>query len=561
MKHWLLPLIITILALGKLGAESWTVLIYMAADNNLATNAIADINSMEMATQAENLNIIVQVDLPEGAKRYRIAQDASPQITSPVISNMGSIDSGDYQTLNSFIKWGFQAYPAERKMLVIWSHANSWYKENIPKWLCPDDGSENLISVFNGEFAKAFTNAPHLDILLLDACSMQGIEVLTEIYPFTDYVIASADLVYANGFPYEQIIPLFAADMDTILTQIPNLYVESYLPGGEINTGWQYWTTTCSAIKTAGIPAFNAAFKSFATTFRSSAADLLTIRQQCFSMNDGLADVDMKEFLYRVSDAGLGGVSASAIGLRGMWDEMVISAAHTSPEMFANIGTGALWFPDFRLNFEWGWKRYAQLQFAKTKWLSLINNALGDDIAPQPPLLISKTVKNKYLQLNIQAAADPDSLYYELKLSEGSNTRTMFFYPAMDLASISFSAPVTAFGSYQLLAIDQNGNRSVPMSGDYSFSSVSVNPNPMRGKHLAIVNWLAGEDVSGSIKLEIYNLKGQKLMTKDLGLVNFGAGSYPLFADAGFKNFPAGRYFLKLKMGTKCLAQKFTILY
>ncbi|MDD2228968.1 MAG: clostripain-related cysteine peptidase [Candidatus Cloacimonetes bacterium] len=561
MKHWLLLLTIISLALGKLSAESWTVLVYMAADNNLATNAVIDINSMEIATQPEGLNIIVQADFPEGAKRYRIMQDTSSLVTSPIISNMGSIDSGDYHTLNSFINWGFQAYPADRKMLVIWSHGNSWYKNSDSKSICDDDTSQNRINVYNGELAQAFANTPHLDILLLDACSMQGIEVLTEIYTFTDYVIASADLVPANGFPYETIIPLFETDINTILAQIPNLFVESYLPWGDINTGGQYWTTTCSSIRTADILAFNAAFKSFATTYRSSGADLLDIRQLCFSMNDGMADVDMKEFLYRVSDAGLGGVSAAAMGLKSMWDEMVISEAFTTPVSQTNIGTGALWFPDFRLNFTWGWERYAQLQFAATKWLSLINNALGDVEAPPSPSLIAKTLDNMYLQLRIQPISDPDSLYYELKLTEGSHTRTMNYYPAMDGASFNISAPVTEFGSYQLVAIDQNENRSVPISGSYSFSSVSISPNPMRGKHLASVHWLAGEDESGNLSLEIYNLRGQKVLSRDLGLVNFGEGSYPLFADAEFKSFPAGRYFLKLSMGTKHYVQKFTILY
>ncbi|MBP7310229.1 MAG: hypothetical protein KA984_02955, partial [Candidatus Cloacimonetes bacterium] len=60
-----------------LGAESWTVLVYMAADNNLAQMGALDINSMESVIQPSGLNIIVQADFPEGAKRYKIQPDNS----------------------------------------------------------------------------------------------------------------------------------------------------------------------------------------------------------------------------------------------------------------------------------------------------------------------------------------------------------------------------------------------------------------------------------------------------------------------------------------------------
>jgi len=111
-------LIIFLLTIGIfLSAESWTVLLYMAADNNLAEMGRLDINSLESVAQPANLNLIVQADFPEGAKRYKIQQDNSEQITSPVLANLGTINSGDPNTLNSFIKWGFNRYPAQSKTL------------------------------------------------------------------------------------------------------------------------------------------------------------------------------------------------------------------------------------------------------------------------------------------------------------------------------------------------------------------------------------------------------------------------------------------------------------
>ncbi|MDD4310442.1 MAG: clostripain-related cysteine peptidase, partial [Candidatus Cloacimonetes bacterium] len=218
-----------LLAFSSLSAESWTVLVYMAADNNLAQQGRLDLNSMESVAQPAGLNLIVQADFPEGAYRYRITQDNSTAITSPVLSNLGTIDSGNPYTLNNFLRWGYESFPSDRTMLVIWSHGDSWYK-NEGKWICPDDSAENLISISEGDLAKAFVSIPKLDVLLFDACSMQGIEVLGEVHSYANYLIGSADLVPVNGFPYETIIPLFEGTIDSILQQIPLLYVESYYP-------------------------------------------------------------------------------------------------------------------------------------------------------------------------------------------------------------------------------------------------------------------------------------------------------------------------------------------
>jgi hypothetical protein len=546
------------MALGKLSADSWTVLVYMAADNNLATNGKLDINSMESVPQPENLNLIVQADFPEGAKRYRIKQDNSAEISSPVLQHMGSIDSGSYHTLQDFINWGFAAYPSDKKMLVIWSHSNSWYKSDDSKWICPDDGSQNLISVYNGDLARAFQGTPHLDVLMFDACSMQGIEVLTEVHQFADYVIGSADLVPVNGFPYETIIPLFSGNLDSIITQIPELYVESYLPLGELNPGPYYWTITCSSIATALIPQFNTVFSEFNSSYYDAASSVMNIRQQCFSMNDGMADVDMRQFLGKLSDAGLPGVSNLAVNLSQMWDTMVINSAATSPMMVDDIGTAALWFPDFRLNFTWGWNRYSNLSFAETGWGSFVNNALGDNVAPLVPVILSKHVDNRVLYLKVQAPPDPDALRYELRIMQNGNQSIVTYQTAEK--EFMIQAPVYAFGSYRLQAFDPKGNASEVVEGSYSFSEVNVSPNPIRIKQLAMLNWLAGEDVSGELKLEIFNVKGQRLIVKHLGQISFGQGFYPLFSEPEFSSLPAGIYILRTSMGARNFNRKFTIL-
>lgn len=558
MKYFLIIFLLTIGIF--LSAESWTVLLYMAADNNLAEMGRLDINSLESVAQPANLNLIVQADFPEGAKRYKIQQDNSEQITSPVLANLGTINSGDPNTLNSFIKWGFNRYPAQRKMLIIWSHGDSWYKDNSGKWICPDDNAQDLISVSGGELVLALSGIPHLDILLFDACSMQCIEVINEIHSFADYIIGSEDLVPQYGFPYEDIIPLFNGDFDELLAQIPELYVSSYLPGQGINPGGALWSVTCSVVKTELVPQFVQQIKNFAISQRFLAPKYFTVRNSCYSMNTGLADIDIRDFLEKAQTVWTSGTQ----NLLSLWTSIVISSCFTNPEETGNIGTAAIWFPDSRFNFENGWRQYHKLNFSRSRWLSFVNSAIGNDtFPPETPILISQNLIYNTLQISLQANPDPDSLYYEITNAGGEHFQ--YFYTSPDNAVFTIMLQISQAGTYQIRAIDQSGNKSQPLIGNYTYSnpqaSIIINPNPVSGTSLAVLRWWASEELAGKIQLEIYNLKGQKVINRYLGEVITGEGNFLLSAEPKFRALPSGVYILRLHLGNRKFTKKLTILY
>lgn len=554
-------LIIFLLTIGFfLSAESWTVLLYMAADNNLAEMGRLDINSLESVAQPADLNLIVQADFPEGAKRYKIQQDNSEQITSPVLANLGTINSGDPNTLNSFIKWGFNRYPAQRKMLIIWSHGDSWYKDNSGKWICPDDNAQDLISVSGGELVLALSGIPHLDILLFDACSMQSIEVINEIHSFADYIIGSEDLVPQYGFPYEDIIPLFDGDFDELLAQIPELYVSSYLPGQGVNPGGALWSVTCSVVKTELVPQFVQQIKNFAISQRFLAPKYFTVRNSCYSMNTGLADIDIRDFLEKAQTIWTSGTQ----NLLSLWTSIVISSCFTNPEEVGNIGTAAIWFPDSRFNFENGWRQYHKLNFSRSRWLSFVNSAIGNDtFPPETPILISQNLIYNTLQISLQANPDPDSLYYEITIDEGQHFQ--YFYTHPDNAVFTIMLQISQNGTYQIRAVDQSGNKSQPLIGNYTYSnpqaSIIINPNPISETSLAVLRWWASEELAGKIQLEIYNLKGQKVINRYLGEVIAGEGNFLLSAEPKFRTLPSGVYILRLHLGNRKFTKKLTILY
>jgi hypothetical protein len=552
-----IPLTILIFVAGFLYAEDWTVLVYMAADNDLASFARQNLEQMEEPEQPQGLKLVVQVDLPEvGAKRYLIQQNPEPGISSPEIQTLGSIDSGDPDSLKDFILWGFDRYPAARKMLIIWSHANSWYKS--PKYIAPDQETGNMIGVANKELSQALMGTPHLDILLFDACSMQSIEIMYELKDKADIIVGSADLVPVNGFPYIEMIPLFEGDPEILASQIPQLFTDSYLPGTANNPSMGYLITTCSAVKTSTLSDFYDAFTEFSRVLRPQAAHLALLREQLFEMNSGYADVDLRQFLQRLKQEQIIDTSQ----LLGMLDDMILASSYTLPWIESDLSSIALWYPDVRINLNNAWRIYMKLDFAKTGWLSLVNLALGaDNTPPQAVELLSQDIRFGRVYLRLKAPLDVDSLYYRLQ----SDHAGFELYPAAYATEFELDFGIDKDGSYQIFAIDRAGNESEALSGTYLYqvpqAAILIRPNPVRDPRTAYLEWYHEAAKDQALTLTLYNLRGQCVLRQSIDVPNQTPGMLKLDQVSGFASLQRGIYFLELRSAELKLRRKLTILY
>jgi len=542
---------------GFLYAEDWTVLVYMAADNDLELFARQNLEQMEESVQPQGLKLVVQVDLPEvGAKRYLIQHNPESGISSPEIQTLGSIDSGDPDSLKNFVLWGFDRYPASRKMLIIWSHADSWYKGT--KYISVDQETGNVIGVANKELSQALTGTPHLDILLFDACSMQSIEIMYELKDKADIIVGSADLVPVNGFPYREMIPLFDGDPDILASQIPQLYTDSYLPGTANNPSMGYLITTCSAVKTSALTDFYAAFREFSRALRLKAAHLAPLREQLFEMNSGYADVDIWQFLLRLKQEQIIDTS----DLLGRLDDMILASSYTLPWIESDLSSIALWYPDVRINLDNAWQTYMKLDFAQTGWLSLVNLALGgDDTPPQALELLSQDIRFGRVYLRLKAPLDVDSLYYRLQSDDTSFER----YPSAYATEFDLDFGIDQDGSYRIYAIDRAGNESEALSGSYLYqapqATILIRPNPIRDHRTAYLEWYYDATEEHDLTLTLYNLRGQRILRHSFTSPNQSPGILKLDQVSGFVSLPRGIYFLKLESAELKMRRKLTILH
>lgn len=384
MKYFLILLVIAILLSGcsETQEAEWTILIYMAADNGLNNAALSDINEMENSVFSDNINIIVQIDNNQynqypGAVRYHVYPDSSDEITSKIISLMGEIDSGDYNTLTSFANWGFNKYPSEKKALVIWSHGNGWY--DYYNRFCPDHESGSSIDIPDGDLRNALERMnSKLDILILDACFMQTIEVLTEAYQYAYYIISSEDVVPTDGFPYDIVFTAWEdyLSSEILASELVGFYLNSYLPGGSQNSSIYYIPVTCSAVKTSRFPTLLNDLSNFAVNWITFAnSDYFTqARNNCLEFNDLDSDIDIKEFFYELTQQDIPEEldELSCNILENIED--VFIAQEFIDYMSESIGTAILWYPENQDIYNNLLNEYQLLEFSNTGWQIFLEN-------------------------------------------------------------------------------------------------------------------------------------------------------------------------------------------
>lgn len=182
---------------------SRTLIVYMAADNDLSADALADIEEMKQGFSETGANLLVFVDLPdEPPFLLKIGQSKETRIkTYP------ELNSADAGTLAKIIREIIGLYPAEEYGLVLWSHGTSWLPASKPLRAFGIDSSfpKTGSGINIPELAEALPVT--FDFILMDACLMGSVEVIYELRNKANFVIASSTETIYEGFPYDKIMP------------------------------------------------------------------------------------------------------------------------------------------------------------------------------------------------------------------------------------------------------------------------------------------------------------------------------------------------------------------
>lgn len=104
--------------------KPWTVMVYLAADNNLNNFAVDSLKQMKAAA-TDNINVVAQFDTGprNSTQRYHFdGQERFGPLENNRVAQFSPNHAGDPQNLTDFIVWAGQQYPAKHYLTVIWGH-------------------------------------------------------------------------------------------------------------------------------------------------------------------------------------------------------------------------------------------------------------------------------------------------------------------------------------------------------------------------------------------------------------------------------------------------------
>lgn len=202
-----------------------TVIVYMAASNNLEEYAKKNINQMEEGLKEAGYNLLVYLNTKSGPPEVlKISHDTNPEINSEAVITYPNQNSSDPQVLKKVLTDIKERYPSDSYGLILWSHASSWMPPGSrPTTLSfGEDGGEEMDLL---DLEEALPG--RFEYIVFDACSMASVEVVYQLKEKTDYILASPTETLASGMPYHIVIPHFF-EGKAGLEQVADKYVDYY---------------------------------------------------------------------------------------------------------------------------------------------------------------------------------------------------------------------------------------------------------------------------------------------------------------------------------------------
>lgn len=204
-----------------------TLIVYMAADNDLESYGIANLKQMERA-ECENLNVLVLFDRSENydetngnwtdTRLFEVVHDnstsnyiASKRLDCPMLgisaTEQTELDMGNFNTLRNLIDFAKTEYQAEKYALIFWGHGTGWrgsaLNDEIYRAVAIDDKTGTYMTV--AEEAKALKNQG-LSVIGFDTCFGAVIENIYELKFSSLYTVASPGISPSMGWNYTQLL-------------------------------------------------------------------------------------------------------------------------------------------------------------------------------------------------------------------------------------------------------------------------------------------------------------------------------------------------------------------
>ena len=268
-------------AQGVAVKREWTFMIYMAADNDLESAAIADLNEMEAVTLNTNVSILALVDrnpaydMTNGnwsdTRLFEIKTDPNG-LNSTIVSmrldcpELGlskeaetELNTADPLVLSRLIDFAKRTYPAENYALFVWGHGTGWRsgpfvetRQAAGKAVAFDDTHGQYMSL--PSFGRAITDKG-LSLIGFDTCYAAVLELAYQIRNEAELLVGSEGEILSNGWDY--------ASLFTDFLSKPNLTVNALGDSIQDQFAAQYASLSSATISQILLPEIENLFTKF----------------------------------------------------------------------------------------------------------------------------------------------------------------------------------------------------------------------------------------------------------------------------------------------------------
>jgi len=267
----------------KFPRKNWTIIIYIAADNDLRSFAARNIKQMASIGSNEYMNILVHLDIritgnKKITRRYYVEKDKILHMNAHN-STSQRMDSGNPQTLISCCDWAINDYPADEYALLFWNHGtgiidpghgrlinpaelftfnpttnkleldrsigfldliNSLdtdeFSQIDQRGICWDDTTGNYLTNRKLDMAlnnicKKILNGKKFSIIGFDACLMSMLETANLIKNYAHIMVGSQEVELGTGWNYAKVLAPFAyqsLEKEDFAKHIVQMYYKTY---------------------------------------------------------------------------------------------------------------------------------------------------------------------------------------------------------------------------------------------------------------------------------------------------------------------------------------------
>lgn len=278
-----------------------TLLVYIAADNNLSNTANSNIYSMNscISSGMDNYNLLVLVD----RKGVAPALLHIHNFKIDTVAKFPERDTTDPMVLNEAIDYMLQNWKAEHYGLVLWSHGTGWLPTDKLHFVAPNMryapsrafGWEDLKGETPAykcmELDELVTGIPEdvFDYIVFDACYMGNVEVMYALRNKAPEIVSSCYEVVSYGFPYHIVTrDLLNGNVLKSCNEFYNYYNSM--------SGWEQMAGI-SLVNTAELDSLARCFRKIIAEYGDTVPKMDVSKVQCFDRFDHHVFYDLENFV------------------------------------------------------------------------------------------------------------------------------------------------------------------------------------------------------------------------------------------------------------------------